>query len=128
MEKDFVKWNQQKKHIDARGESKLYHQREVWWCSLGVNVGSEQDGAGAEYQRPVLIVKGLSANTCLVLPLTTSSSQHPMRIPVGVVDDKQASAILSQIRIIDTKRLVEKIGFIEKEAFEHIRKAVKDML
>lgn len=128
MQKDFDQWNQQKKHIDAGAETRLYHQREAWWCSLGVNVGSEQDGAGLEYQRPVLIVKGLSANTCLILPLTTSPSQHTMRAPVGIVDSKQASAILSQIRIIDTKRLVEKIGFIEKETFEKIRKAVKDML
>lgn len=128
MEKDFDAWNQHKKDIDTKGETKLYHQREVWWCSLGVNIGSEQDGAGVEYQRPVLIVKGLSARTCLVLPLTTSPKQHPMRAPVGVIDGKQASAILSQIRVIDIKRLVEKVSFIEKEIFEQIRKAVKDML
>lgn len=128
MYKNFDQWNEQKKLIHGEGKNKLYHQREVWWCSLGINVGSEQDGAGLEYQRPVLIVKGLSAATCLVIPLTTSSKQHPMRIAVGIVDGEQASAILSQIRIIDIKRLVEKVGFIEKEVFEQIRKAVKDIL
>lgn len=53
---------------------------------------------------------------------------HRMRISVGTIDGKQASALMSQIRIIDTKRLVNKVGFIDKEVFERIRKAVKDML
>lgn len=51
MEKDFDQWNNQKKRIHTEGENKLYHQRQVWWCSLGMNVGFEQDGVGVEYQR-----------------------------------------------------------------------------
>ena len=92
-----------------------------------MNIDFEQDGAGDEYQRPVLIVKGMSANTCVVVPLTTSSRRHRLRIPIGNVDGKQASALMSQIRIIDTKRLVNKVGFIEKETFESIRKTARGM-
>lgn len=128
MEKDFDAWNQQKKHIDAMGETKLYHQREVWWCSLGVNVGSEQDGNGDEYRRPVIILKGLSKETCFVIPLTTAAHDHPLRPSVGVVDGKEARALLSQIRVIDNKRLVRKIGYLDKNIFAGIRKAAKDLL
>jgi|SRR3989344_2079722 len=128
MQKDFDTWNNNKKQLHGTGENKLYHAREVWWCSLGVNIGFEQDGSGDEYQRPVLILKGLSKNTCLVIPLTTSPKKHRMRVPLGIVDGKQASALLSQIRIIDTKRLVNKVSFIDKEVFNNIRKAAKDML
>ena len=128
MEKDFNKWNENKKHIHAEAENKLYHRQEVWWCSLGVNVGFEQDGVGVEHQRPVLIIKGFSKNTCLIVPLTTSLKKHPLRIPIGLVDGKQASALLSQVRIIDTKRLINKIDFVGGEFFEIIRKAVKELL
>ena len=128
MQKDFDKWGEIKKELHKNEAKKLYHSREVWWCSLGVNIGYEQDGDGEEYQRPVLILKGLSKNTCLVIPLTTSNHKHSMRIPLGMIDRKEASAIISQMRIIDTKRLVEKVSFIDKEIFETIRKAVKDML
>jgi mRNA-degrading endonuclease toxin of MazEF toxin-antitoxin module len=128
MQKNFDKWNEIKKDIHLKNESKLYHAREIWWCSLGVNVGFEQDGDGKEYQRPVLVFKGFSANTCLIFPLTTSAEKHKMRISIGTVDGKEASIILSQPRIIDTKRLVEKVEFLDKEIFEIIRKAVKELL
>lgn len=129
MKKEFTQWNKRKIEIHNNSKSdKLYHSREAWWCSLGMNIGFEQDGHGAEYQRPVLILKGLSKNTCLIIPLTTSKERHPLRIPVGTIEGKEASAIISQMRVVDTKRFANKIGFIEKEVFEKIRKAVKDIL
>jgi mRNA interferase MazF len=128
MKKDFENWHKIKSAIHESEKSKRYHAREVWWCSVGVNIGFEQDGAGKEYQRPILILKGLSKDTCLVLPLTSSPEKHPMRIPAGVIEGKNASVVISQLRVVDTKRLTNKLGFIEKDIFEQIRKAVKDML
>ena len=49
-------------------------------------------------------------------------------IPIGIVDGQQASVIISQVRLIDTKRLYKQIGTLDKKTFETIRKAVKDML
>lgn len=46
MTKDFDKWNTVKKGVDRNGLPKLYHTREIWWCSLGVNIGFEQNGGG----------------------------------------------------------------------------------
>ena len=128
IEKDFNSWNKQKKKIHNLGENKFYHSRDIWWCDLGVNIGFEQDGTGINNRRPVLILKGLSQNTCLVIPLTASASQHPMRIFLGIVGNKKASAIISQIRLIDTKRLVRKIGVVGKKKFAEIRKAVKKLI
>ena len=51
-----------------------------------------------------------------------------MRIFLGNVENKNASAIISQIRTVDTKRFVNKIGKISVEKFEEIRKAVKDLI
>lgn len=109
-------------------DAPFFHEREVWWCSLGVNIGFEQDGSGEEYRRPVIVLKGLSKKTFLAVPLTTSTKSHLMRPSVGKVDGEEAHALLSQIRVVDTKRLVRKIGYLDKEVFEHIRKTIKDML
>jgi mRNA-degrading endonuclease toxin of MazEF toxin-antitoxin module len=128
MQKDFDVWNENKKRLDQRNDAPYCHARELWWCSLGVNIGSEQDGSGIAYRRPVLVLKGLSAVTSLVIPLTTSTNLHPMRPSVGVVDGKEACALLSQVRVIDTKRLVRKIGYLDKTIFRNIRNAVKGML
>lgn len=124
MAKNFDRWNEIKKQTDGE-EPRLYTVRETWWCRLGVNVGSEQDGNGTLFLRPVVIARAFGANTCLVVPLTASPRKHRLRVPVGKVKDKDASALISQIRVIDTRRLVEKIGFLDKERFADIRKAVK---
>ena len=128
MEKDFDSWNKEKQRIQGSESQKLYHEREIWWCSLGVNIGSEQDGTGVDHQRPVLILKGMSRSTCYVVPLTTSSQRHKLRIPIGSVEDRQATALISQIRLIDTKRLVNKVGFLDPEPFAVVRKAAKALL
>jgi len=128
MQKDFDKWNEKKKSLHATGKEPFSHEREIWWCALGVNIGFEQDGSGEEYRRPVVVVKGLSKQTCLIVPLTTSLNQHPLRIKIGLVDDKEASALLSQIRVVDTKRLVRKIGTLEKQRFNAIKLKLQELL
>lgn len=126
MHKDFDGWNTEKKK--THGENpRLYTVREMWWCRLGVNVGSEQDGRGSAFQRPVVILRGFGPDACLVVPLTTSAHEHSLRIPIGLVDGHEARANISQIRVIDTRRLAEKIGFLEHEAFQAIIKAVRDL-
>ncbi len=125
--KDFDNWNFKKKQIDNNGENKFYHSRDIWWCKLGLNIGYEQDGKDEDFQRPVLIVRGLSKNICIVLPLTTSKEEHKYRVSVGVVDNKEAKAIISQIKVVDTKRFVEKIGVLDRENFSKIIKSIKGL-
>ncbi|MEK7501861.1 MAG: type II toxin-antitoxin system PemK/MazF family toxin [Patescibacteria group bacterium] len=99
MKKDFDRWNDNKKRIHSEKNNKQYHARDI-----------------------------LSANTCLVIPLTSSTDKHPMRVPIGIVDGKEASAILSQIRTVDTKRFLGKICYLNVEVFDAIRKAIKEIL
>ncbi len=128
MKKSFDDWNKKKKLINDRVAGPFYHEREIWWCTLGINIGFEQDGSLEEYRRPVLVLKGLSGQTCLVIPLTTSPHKHLLRPSIGKIDGELAHALLSQMRVVDTKRLVRKIGYLDKKIFERIRKAAKDML
>ena len=125
--KDFDKWNVVKKQAHAESP-RLYTVRELWWCRLGVNVGTEQDGRGDKFLRPVLILRGFGSDACLVVPLSTSTREHPLRVAIGVVDGREARANLSQIRVVDTRRLVEKIGFLDKAIFASMRKAAKGLL
>ena len=128
MDKDFDGWNIEKKKINSNDIKIFYHEREIWWCTLGLNVGFEQDGDSIYFKRPVLILKGLGIGSCIIIPITSSSNIHKLRIPIDIIDGKNASAVISQIRNIDTKRLQEKIGYLSKEKFEIIRKAIKDLL
>src|SRR3989344_104222 len=120
MKKDFDKWNKIKKRTDMESP-RLYTVREVWWCQFGVNIGTEQDGRGENFLRPAVILRGFGPDACLVVPLTTSARAQQLRVSVGLVDGRLARANLSQIRVVDTRRLMEKVGFLEKEIFTKIR-------
>ncbi len=126
--KDFDEWNNQKKILHENGENKFYHPRDIWWCRLGLNIGFEQDGKDKDFERPALVLKSFGKNICLIVPLTTSVKKHPCRISIGIVDGKEATAILSQIKIVDTKRFVEKIEVLNKEKFTEIQNRIKGLL
>ena len=126
-EKEFDRWNEEKKCVHNVGKRKYFREREIWWCKMGINVGDEQDGTGQIFDRPVLIIKGLSMNTCLIASLTSSKNLHKMRIPIGNIDGKDDSVILSQLKTIDTKRLIEKICNADSEKFEDVRKAIREL-
>ena len=127
-EKDFDGWNVKKKDIHGRGATPFYHKREIWWCSLGVNVGFEQDGTGANYDRPVIVIRGFNPLVFFGVALTGKRKEGRYYLPVGEVEGKQASAILSQVRLIDTKRLVRKAGTLDEDTFDHLCDALKETL
>jgi hypothetical protein len=58
MQKDFDGWNKLKKAIDASDDQRLYfHEGDIWWVRLGVNVGYEIDGKQREFSRPVVVLR-----------------------------------------------------------------------
>ncbi|MEK7157860.1 MAG: type II toxin-antitoxin system PemK/MazF family toxin, partial [Patescibacteria group bacterium] len=128
MKKDFGKWNNKKTEIDHANNPAFYHEREVWWCSTGLNVGFEQDGKGENFSRPVLIVKGFNKNVFLSVPLTTKAKDGKYYYRIDLGDGVSRKIILSQIRLLDSKRLQEKITTINKEQFSEIKKAIIQLL
>ena len=128
MNKDFDKWNTKKKVINAKPEAPFYHEREIWWCSLGVNVGFEQDGTCRNYDRPVLVVRGFNAQVFFGVALTGKKRKSKYHLPIGLVEGREASVILSQVRLIDTKRLVRKATTLDEHAFKEVKEALKKVL
>lgn len=126
MSKDFDEWNKQKKKLHEKGGSKYYHPRDIWWCRLELNIGYEQDGKDTNFERPVLVLKSFGPHICLIIPLTTSPKSHLYRIPIGLVGGKNAIVMLSQMKVIDTKRFIEKIQVLDKETFTKIQKQVRN--
>jgi mRNA-degrading endonuclease toxin of MazEF toxin-antitoxin module len=128
MEKDFTEWQRVKQGIQDHNKHLFVAEREVRWCFVGLNVGSEMDGGGVRYSRPVLIIKKTTPNTCLCIPLTTKQGQGPDFVGIDLGDGVLRKAILSQIKLIDTKRLRELIAVIDEDQFQKIKRAVVDML
>lgn len=127
MEKDFDQWNLKKKNIHKKDKRILFNQREIWWCVLGVNVGYEQDGKSIDFERPVIIVRKLSPNTCVILPLTTKKRLEKFQVVVNH-ENVKGYALLDQIRVVDTRRLLRKIGLADEKEFFEIIERLKKML
>jgi mRNA interferase MazF len=79
MEKEFDRWNLRKQEIDATSKEIRFHEREIWWCSIGVNIGSEQHSQTGDFSRPVIIFKKWTPQIFWGIPLTTKIKKIKFR-------------------------------------------------
>ncbi|MEN9621996.1 MAG: hypothetical protein RLZZ67_430 [Candidatus Parcubacteria bacterium] len=130
MKKDFKTWGEQKESIDCQvGESNLYFKEgDIWWSRLGANIGYEQDGKGGLFSRPIIVLKKFNQYIFWAIPLSTKHKSNPYYVECISQEGEKRTAIISQIRLMSVKRLINKIGFTEEFSFKVIRKAVKDLL
>lgn len=107
--KDFLNWTTQKEHIEQNmPETLAFSEGQIWWCSLGINVGSEQDGKN-RFERPVLVVKKFNNRMCWAIPITskTKSGDHHLTLNTH---EGGGTLILSQMRLISVKRFLRVIA------------------
>jgi mRNA-degrading endonuclease toxin of MazEF toxin-antitoxin module len=130
MEKDLDQWNKAKKEIDKKVISRdfFFHEREVWWGSLGLNIGVESNGKGHFFERPILIIKVFNTDMVWCLPMTSTlrnNSQFYYKVKVG---EDFRSVLTTQIRTISSKRLLRKVGTVDETDFAETLKVVCDFL
>ena len=100
----------------------LFKEGEIWWCSIGMNVGVEIFGKGRTLTRPILIFKKFSPNSFLGIPLTSKIKEGKWYIPI-ISKGKSQGAILSQLRTFDSRRLVKRIETMHDNNFQKVRSA-----
>ena len=138
MPKDFDRWNEHKKVIHADTAARVFfHPRELWFSHIGTNIGFEQDGRGDQSLRPILVIRKFNNQVLWGLPLTLCEKpDNPYYAPfryaafpeVARAPLLSAVAILSQLRLIDAKRLRYKIGTVPSTEFAPIKEKVRRLL
>lgn len=119
--KDFDTWNTEKKFLEDAGHEMLsFHEREIWWCSIGVNLGDEQDGKNELFERPVLVVKKFNNKVAWVLPMSTKQKEG-MYYHTLEHDGKLFAVILSQLRLTSVRRFRRFIRKISPHQFSLIQ-------
>jgi len=126
-QKDFDKWNDSKKKIHIRVSDTFAHPREIWWCSLGVNIGAETDGKNENFERPVIIVKVYNKETMLVLPITSKEKNDAFHCRIDT-NQKTVWVKLTQSRVISNKRLLRKVDVLGESEFKSLRNVWKSLL
>jgi hypothetical protein len=125
--KNFLEWFKLKPSLNNLNISPNFSQREVWYCHFGTNIGFEIDGKKSQFLRAVLVLKKLSKETFIGIPLTSKTKNGSWYYP-SFVDKKNGSYIFSQVKTIDSKRLFSRIERIETEEFEKIKTAFLQFL
>ncbi len=128
MQKDFEEWNKEKQTLETTGpETLVFHEREVWWCSIGINLGDEQDGKNDLFERPVLVIKKFNNRLAWVLPMSTKAKAgryyHTLEY-----DGRVFVVILSQLRLVSVKRFRRFIRKISPHQHSVIQEKVKGLL
>ncbi len=132
-DKDFDQWNEEKKVLHADAERLFFHEREIWYCHLGNNIGFEQDGRGELFLRPVVIIRKFNNEIFWCVPLTRTLKDLPFYFAFAMhvdteTSNEQSAAVLSQIRLIDAKRLRRLVGYISEKDFALLKKKLKALL
>lgn len=125
----FAKWTKIKYLISiAESKEDLYfYEREIWWASLGANIGFEQDGKNEMYERPVLVFKKFNENVFWALPLTSKQKEGKYYLKTEY-NGEVYNIILSQLRLISSKRLLRNIRTLPENEFNIIKYKIKEFL
>ncbi len=130
---EFDKWNEVKKKTHKKENLVGFKPREIFWIRLGQNIGSEEYGKGNEFQRPVLIIKKLTYNLFIGVPLTSVVKEDNDYFHSFEFLNKQKnsvsknSAMILQLKSFDKKRLMGRIGMISKEDYNIIIEKIRKL-
>jgi len=127
MEKDFDEWNRNKKGLERAPIKKYVHPKEIWWCSLGVNLGAEIDGKNENFERPVIVMKVYNKETMIILPITTKPKDDQFHHKIQTVG-KTVWVKMTQMRVISSKRLLRKVDILDEASFGILKDIWKQSL
>lgn len=98
---------------------------EVYLVNLDPTVGSE-----IKKTRPCLIVSPDEMNrhiaTVIIAPMTTQGNPYPTRVACEF-EHKTGQVVLDQLRTVDKKRLVKRLGEIDSETQKRVLTILAEM-
>ncbi|MFA5792265.1 MAG: type II toxin-antitoxin system PemK/MazF family toxin [Candidatus Gracilibacteria bacterium] len=119
--KRFLDWDNLKERLHSiMHKPPFVSEGEIWWASLGENIGAEINGKSNDFTRPVLIFRKLSNGFYFIIPLTTQNHTG-----TWYVNYKQGglniTACLHQARSIDFRRLHRRLGELDQTDFKLVQ-------
>lgn len=125
-EKHFEEWIKLKEKLHFGASAPQISEGDIWWCGIGENVGVEINGKSDRFSRPVLVMKKLSSQGFMGIPLTSqekTGSWYAKFVFLG----KNEYAALCQAKVMSASRLYSKIGQIPKTDLNIVKKAFHEL-
>ncbi len=127
MKKDFDQWNIKKKSLEIQEKKFFFKTGDIWWCSVGLNVRSESCGKGEEYQRPVLVLRKLSSDSFIGIPLSTQKKEGSWFCEIDI-NGEPRYALLYQIRMFHTARFQRRLAALDEGDFNQVKEKLEALL
>jgi len=100
---------------------------EIWWVSLDPTVGRE-----IKKRRPCVVLSANEVNriraTSVVIPLSSSPDAAPPVVLSVPSAGKESVAVVDQIRAVDKKRFVNRVGVLSLSDLRNLEIAAKQVL
>ena len=104
----------------------VINQYDVFVVALDPTLGHE-----IKKSRPCAIISPNEMNqhlgTAIIAPMTTKSHAYPTRVPVTFARTP-GWIVLDQIRTIDKRRLIRKLGRLEAATIVSVKSVIQEML
>ncbi len=123
----FVDWTKLKIQLHQSDMTHRFDEREIWWVSLGINIGTEENGKNFNFERPALVLKKFDNLSLWIIPLSSKIKDGHFYY-LYQLDGVTYSAILMQLRLISSKRLLRRIGHFPKPDFQKIHELLINFL
>ena len=122
--KKFDEWSEKKKEYNSKIiDYSFFKERDIWWTAVGVNIGFEEDGKNENFSRPVLVIKKFNKDLFLGIPLSTKLKDNKYYIQISV-KEIIVSALISQLRVFSSKRMLYKLAAIDEGDFLKINEEI----
>lgn len=113
MIKRFLEWIEMKEKLhNKKYNPPMVSEGDIWWASVGDNIGNEMNGKGKKFIRPVYIYHKLSHESFVIIPMTTGIKEGSWYVNISHNENISALCV-HQIRNIDYRRLRDKLGEVE---------------
>ena len=101
-------------------------QYDVFLVALDPTLGHE-----IKKSRPCVVISPNEMNrhlaTVIIAPMTTQSHAYPTRVPLTFAR-KPGWVVLDQMRTVDKRRLIKRLGHVETKVVSSIKSMIQEML
>jgi len=101
----------------------MYNQYSIVLVNLDPTIGSE-----IKKTRPCVIISpnemNFNINTVIIAPMTSKQKNYPTRVKIN----DNSYIVLDQIRTIDKRRIISKLGELDIETIIQVKQIIKEML
>ncbi len=104
----------------------MINQYEIYTVNLDPTIGHE-----IKKSRPCVVISPDEMNhsiaTIMIAPMTTKSRKYPTRVEIRF-KGKAGCIVLDQIRTIDKRRIVKRIGSLTSPKILEVKGVIREML